>query len=78
MTDETKQLFDAPYTVKPDSCGVFDSEGTEIAWASESWDRNRIARIPELYDALDKASPYCPMWLTNEIVPLLQKVRDGE
>ena len=86
MTGETRKLFNAPWQMQYDGEGedlwITDSNGETIV---DFPDRpglhkqaRRIERLPELYEALDKAAPYCPMWLIQEIVTLLQKVRDGE
>ncbi len=85
MTDETKKLFDAPWTVTLEEIrkdtvryDVAKSHLDLVAIDLAHEDAHRLARLPEMYEALDKAAPYCPMWLTQEIVTLLQKVRDGE
>ena len=73
MTDETKKLFDAPWKVdkvdfKSDIFGVgstilriFDkTEELITAHIPDEKTANRIARLPELYDALmDAAKSYC-------------------
>ena len=54
MTDETKQLFDAPWTEGYDSdtgeTWVTDKNGRHVADTSRHG--MRIVRMPELYDAL--------------------------
>ena len=54
MTDETKQLFDAPWTEGYDSdtgeTWVTDKNGRRVADTSKHG--MRIVRMPELYDAL--------------------------
>ena len=54
MTDETKQLFDAPWTEGYDSdtgeTWITDKNGRRVADTSRHG--MRIARLPELYDAL--------------------------
>lgn len=60
MKKETEEVLDAPYTLQEHSYGVYNKDGDEIAWASEEWDRNRILRIPELYENLWCATKaYC-------------------
>ena len=51
MTDETKKLFDAPWKSYPlDDVG--DASGSFICSCETSETARRIARLPELYDAL--------------------------
>lgn len=51
MTEETKKIFDAPWSVT-DLDYVEDSEGYYICEAETREQANRLARLPELYDAL--------------------------
>lgn len=94
MTDETKKLFGAPWQIWGDGCQVCDTHGTERAYCEDIKDSARLARLPELYDALMEAAVqlYPDAFLANdkcrlcfkaqckgrEIVELLRKVRDGE
>ena len=59
MTDETKNLFDAPWFPFSRACdfhGLKRSNGSEIfSDASLRSEVNRLARLPELYDALANA-----------------------
>ena len=59
MTDETKQLFDAPWTggmrkdrMAEECVVVSDHNFTIAAQVYTKEDANRLARLPELYDAL--------------------------
>lgn len=54
MTDETKKLFDAPWC-STDYDYVEDSDGYYICEAETHEQSNRLARLPELYDALMEA-----------------------
>ena len=58
MTDETKQLFDAPWTEGYDSdtgeTWVTDKNGRRVADTSKHG--MRIVRMPELYDALKQVT----------------------
>ncbi len=101
MNEETKELFDAPWTIKyqvHEGWGtgfeIDTTNGMGVAVSPREEDANRIARLPELYDALmDVAVQLYPdAFLANdkcrlcfkaqckgrEIVELLRKVRDGE
>lgn len=60
MTDETKKLFDAPWLSEEYEHGhgawvVRRSKGYLIAENLSGQDANRLARLPELYDALQEA-----------------------
>ena len=55
MTKETQKIFDAPWHVARHSF-VEAENGIEIASLSTDTDANRIARLPELYDALEDAA----------------------
>ena len=55
MTDETKMLFSAPWQIWGDGCQVCDIRGTERAYCEDIKDSARLARLPELYDALIEA-----------------------
>jgi len=60
MTDETKKLFDAPWEIRPcdvgyDIVSAYNSIAEDrifVAHADSKSTANRIARMPELYDAL--------------------------
>lgn len=59
MTDETKKMFDAPWTVKHHvhACWEVDFEIStvdrmRVAVSPTEEHANRISRLPELYDAL--------------------------
>lgn len=57
MTDETKKLFDAPWKAVNDGKTTWDnsvqtSSGYMIACGCFSAESKRLARLPELYDAL--------------------------
>ena len=70
MIDETKQLFDAPWHVEQHNryfgpqihAEVRDSRGALIAdvdpYNASFVKANRIAHLPELYDALNKQAYY--------------------
>lgn len=66
MTDETKQLFDAPWIRcrieiegKMQPCVSARTNHT-VAISFDEKDANRLARLPELYDALmEAAKSYC-------------------
>ena len=99
MTDETKKLFDAPWAIEEEAplvwyC-VIDSKDSVVA--NDVRDQktvNRLARLPELYDALmyfvvndcphafisNDECRLCPdkKCKTREAVELLRKVRDGK
>jgi hypothetical protein len=59
MTDETKNLFDAPWYVfsaPDDEITVIENEsGRVLAELDDVKTTNRLARVPELYDALANA-----------------------
>lgn len=98
MTEETKQIFDAPYKVVETRNGYnvicTNKLIPQLCWTTGEKDANRIAHLPELYDALMWAIvQYCPdaflsldeCRLCGEkkckgrvAVELLRKVRDGE
>ena len=71
MTDTTKQLFDAPWKAVEDKDNPFpfmhhkeivtnNGQGHTIANNIIGYDACRIARLPELYDALvDEATEKC-------------------
>ena len=64
MTDETKKLFDAPWVLFSDPDNeVFQIEsnsGDFIAEAMMFKDAKRLARLPELYDALmEQLKSFC-------------------
>lgn len=57
MTDETKKLFNAPWEVCLEKRGSFYrpcvvTSDTKIASVCTKENANRLARLPELYDAL--------------------------
>ena len=60
MTEETRKLFDAPWTVygEPDdySFVLQDASEDEIATIFMTDNAKRITRLPELYDALEDAA----------------------
>jgi hypothetical protein len=59
MTDETKELFDAPYKVYETRNGYnvicTNKVLPQLCWTTGKKDANRLARLPELYDALANA-----------------------
>ena len=61
MTDETKKLFDAPWHVENLTFVVSNTDGKDsISVSSDMKTANRLARLPELYDALfDAANRLC-------------------
>lgn len=99
MTCATKKLFDAPWAIEEEAplawyC-VIDSKDSVVA--NDVRDQktvNRLARLPELYDALmyfvvndcphafisNDECRLCPdkKCKTRKAVELLRKVRDGE
>lgn len=62
MTDETKNLFNAPWTVygEPDDYSdvIQNASEDEIATVFITDEAKRIARLPELYDACVEAVYY--------------------
>ena len=102
MTDETKKLFSAPWEARivivmskvGDEIRVVDARKYPVATCDKMEDAARIARLPELYDALmyfvvndcphafisNDECRLCPdkECKTREAVELLRKVRDGE
>ena len=105
MTDETKRLFDAPWKAVEDKDNDFpfmhhvnvctnNGAGHVIAYDCIGDDGNRLAHLPELYDALMDAAVqlYPDAFLSNdkcrlcfkaqckgrEWIELLRKVRAGE
>ena len=97
MTEETKKLFDAPWrAIEHDYdnwFSIIDSVGFELARdIPYKEDANRIALLPELYDALMEAAvKYCPdaffandecrlcpdkKCIGRKWIELLRKVRD--
>lgn len=98
MTDETKKLFDAPYKVYETRNGYnvicTNKVLPQLCWTTDKKDANRLARLPELYDALMEAAvKYCPdaffandecrlcpdkKCIGRKWIELLRKVRDGE
>jgi hypothetical protein len=101
MTEETKKLFCAPWTFKyqvHEGWGTgFElcaTDGMGVAVSPTEEHANRLARLPELYDALmhfvvndcphafisNDECRLCPdkKCKTREIIELLQKVRDGK
>ena len=56
MTDETKKLFEAPYKVCETRNGYnvicTNKLIPQLCWTTGENDANRLARLPELYDAL--------------------------
>ena len=61
MTDETKQLFDAPWHVENFTFVVSNTDGKDsISVSSDKKTAHRLARLPELYDALmELVKKYC-------------------
>jgi hypothetical protein len=59
MTDETKRIFDAPYKVVETRNGYnvicTNKVLPQLCWTTDKKDANRLARLPELYDALMEA-----------------------
>lgn len=98
MTDETRKLFDAPWTggmrkdrLSEEYVVVSDHNSTITAHVDTKENANRLARLPELYDELQRMihveclsrcsrSKLCshPCDLVRPAVELLRKVRDGE
>lgn len=65
MNEETKQLFHAPWHVTNNKSGLFEIVDTSsfpnVATCYSEHDANRLARLPELYDAMmEAAGEYCP------------------
>lgn len=50
MTDETKQLFGAPWTAVANSWSVRDAHNRVVATTFNQADANRLSYLPELYD----------------------------
>lgn len=60
MKDSTKAIFDSSWRVF-NGLIVETEDGVEIASVGSTTDAHRIARLPELYDALmEAAGAYCP------------------
>ena len=105
MTEETRKLFDAPWKAVDmvdtnfpylHECEIVSNNGNGHMIATEvlRTDANRLANLPELYDALmyfvvndcphafisNDECRLCPdkKCKTREAVELLRKVRDGE
>lgn len=95
MTDETKKLFDAPWEADV-CCEIHDKNESLICICcpGEPHIANRLARLPELFDALmyfvvndcphafisNDECRLCPdkQCKTREAVELLRKVRYGK
>jgi len=59
MTEETKKLFDAPWK-STERDFVVDCNGHAFTQTETREQANRLARLPELYDALwESAKAYC-------------------
>jgi len=57
MTDQTKQLFNAPWRIWGDGCQIDDNNGNEVAHTNDDLkNAARISLLPELYDALVDAA----------------------
>ena len=99
MTEETAKIFNAPWEAEEYKHGkgafvVRNNGGYLVAENMSEQDAARLARLPELYDALmDAAVQFCPdAFLANdecrlcpkeqckgrEWIELLRKVREGE
>ena len=56
MTEETAQIFDAPYKVYETRNGYnvicTNKVLPQLCWTTDKKDANRISHLPELYDAL--------------------------
>ena len=66
MNEETKKLFDAPWTVygEPDDCSyvIQNASEDEIATVFMTDEAKRITHLPELYDALiETAYEHCQL-----------------
>ena len=94
MTDETKKLFDAPWRIHKTYPNFVMNSNNLIVAECRQKTANRIARLPELYDALMYlVVNYCHEAFLScdecrlcpdqnckgrKWVELLRKVRDGE
>ena len=102
MTEETRKLFDAPWKSVEDKDNPFpfmhhkeivtnNGQGHTIANDIIGDDANRIARLPELYDELERmVNVECvnacerhgpcdkPCDVVKPAIELLKKVRNGE
>jgi len=93
MTDSTKELFDAPWEVNNRTYpfDVTESDGFWVCECSTLETANRISRLPELYDELERMvkqvcrsscaqSRPCetPCYAVAGAIELLQEVRDGK
>ena len=58
MTDETKRIFDAPWKVD-NLKFIQNAKHKYLALCDEKEIVNRLARLPELYDALVEAARHC-------------------
>lgn len=99
LSNETKELFNAPWTIEEEAALVWycviDSKDSVVA--NDVRDQktvNRLAHLPELYEALTEAAvKYCPELGSNfdscdtcsvkkcevrEWVNLLKKVKEGK
>ena len=53
MNTVTKQLFNAPWHISGDGCQIDDNNGNEVTHTNDDVKTAyRLARLPELYDAL--------------------------
>ena len=58
MTDETKEVFAAPWEATERGTVITANDGDRICTVVNPANANRIARLPELYDALMKTVYY--------------------
>lgn len=82
MNDETKKLFDAPWAIygEPDdySFVLQDASEDEIATIFTTDNAKRIARLPELYEALMEAARYRCWHCRHEDFPDFACIEDFE
>ena len=82
MTDETKNLFDAPWYVfssPDDEITVIENEsGRVLAELDDVKTANRLARLPELYDALVEAARFRCWHCRHEDFPDFACIEDFE
>ena len=77
MTDETKKLFDAPWSAYPlDDVG--DANGNFVCSCETPKMAHRLARLPELYDALMDAARHRCWHCRHEDFPDFACIEDFE
>ena len=81
MTEETRKLFNAPWRALPTtarSWAVYNSDGSRNIDYLSKPDANRLARLPELYDALADATRHLCKDIRNNREPDCEKCFYGK